>query len=124
MPVPRGGGAKLPAALVQLIRDRGGMCETGVDVERVLVQMGRGLEQQALPRALGHDRRSVLAALEDVGGRLEHEVGLGLGAVVAGEAVGAEEGEDFFFEVDGGRALEVGDGDRCRIGGARDASDE
>ena len=43
MPVPRGGGAKLPAALVQLIRDRGGMCETGVDVERVLVQMGRAV---------------------------------------------------------------------------------
>jgi phytoene dehydrogenase-like protein len=43
MPVPRGGGAKLPAALVQLIRDRGGTCETGVDVERVLVQMGRAV---------------------------------------------------------------------------------
>src|SRR6476646_1249441 len=41
MPVPRGGGAKLAEALVQLIRDNGGTCRTGVDVERVLVQNGR-----------------------------------------------------------------------------------
>jgi phytoene dehydrogenase-like protein len=41
MPIPRGGGANLAAALVQLIRDKGGTCETGVDVERVLVQSGR-----------------------------------------------------------------------------------
>ena len=39
MPVPRGGGARLADALVQLIRDHGGVCETGKDVERVLVQM-------------------------------------------------------------------------------------
>jgi phytoene dehydrogenase-like protein len=43
MPVPRGGGAKLADALVQLIRDHGGVCETGKDVERVLVQMGRAV---------------------------------------------------------------------------------
>ena len=41
MPIPRGGGAKLADALVQLIRDNGGTCETGVDVERVVVQSGR-----------------------------------------------------------------------------------
>jgi phytoene dehydrogenase-like protein len=41
MPIPRGGGVKLADALVQLIRDHGGRCETGVDVERVVVQMGR-----------------------------------------------------------------------------------
>jgi phytoene dehydrogenase-like protein len=41
MPIPRGGGAKLAEALVQLIRDHGGTCRTGVDVERVLVQNGR-----------------------------------------------------------------------------------
>jgi phytoene dehydrogenase-like protein len=41
MPVPRGGGAKLPEALVQLIRDHGGTCETGRDVERVHVRSGR-----------------------------------------------------------------------------------
>jgi phytoene dehydrogenase-like protein len=40
MPIPRGGGAKLVDALVQLIRDRGGVCETGSDVERILVSSG------------------------------------------------------------------------------------
>jgi phytoene dehydrogenase-like protein len=41
MPIPRGGGAKLADALVRLIRDRGGVCETGRDVERVVVRGGR-----------------------------------------------------------------------------------
>ena len=41
MPIPRGGGARLADALVRLIRDHGGSCETDVDVERVLVQSGR-----------------------------------------------------------------------------------
>jgi phytoene dehydrogenase-like protein len=43
MPVPRGGGAKLADALVRLIRDRGGVCETGRDVVRVLVRQGRAV---------------------------------------------------------------------------------
>ncbi|MDX6512826.1 MAG: hypothetical protein QOE36_2330 [Gaiellaceae bacterium] len=41
MPVPRGGGARLADALVRLIRDHGGVCETGRDVERVRVADGR-----------------------------------------------------------------------------------
>src|SRR5881398_2041341 len=43
MPVPRGGGARLAEALVQLIRDHGGTCETDRDVERVLVRSGRAV---------------------------------------------------------------------------------
>ena len=43
MPVPRGGGARLADALVALIRDHGGTCETGKDVERVLVRSGRAV---------------------------------------------------------------------------------
>jgi phytoene dehydrogenase-like protein len=43
MPIPRGGGAKLADALVWLIRDRGGVCEMGRDVERVLVRNGRAV---------------------------------------------------------------------------------
>jgi phytoene dehydrogenase-like protein len=43
MPVPRGGGARLAEALVQLIRDHGGVCETDSDVERVLVRSGRAI---------------------------------------------------------------------------------
>lgn len=41
MPIPRGGGARLADTLVRFIRDRGGVCETGKDVERVLVRSGR-----------------------------------------------------------------------------------
>jgi phytoene dehydrogenase-like protein len=41
MPVPRGGGVKLVEALAGIIRDAGGACETGRDVERVLVSAGR-----------------------------------------------------------------------------------
>jgi len=37
MPIPRGGGARLVDALTGLIRAHGGSCETGTDVERVLV---------------------------------------------------------------------------------------
>jgi phytoene dehydrogenase-like protein len=41
MPIPHGGGARLVDALVRLIEDHGGLCDTGRDVERVLVQDGR-----------------------------------------------------------------------------------
>ena len=40
MPIPRGGGARLVDGLVRLIEDNGGSCETGRDVERVLVRDG------------------------------------------------------------------------------------
>jgi len=41
MPIPRGGGARLVDALVQLIEDHGGTCKTGQDVERIVVSGGR-----------------------------------------------------------------------------------
>jgi phytoene dehydrogenase-like protein len=41
MPVPRGGGVKLVEALVGIVNDAGGACETGRSVERVLVSEGR-----------------------------------------------------------------------------------
>lgn len=40
MPIPRGGSARLVGALARLIRDHGGVLETGRDVERVLVAGG------------------------------------------------------------------------------------
>ncbi|HVN60620.1 MAG TPA: NAD(P)/FAD-dependent oxidoreductase, partial [Gaiellaceae bacterium] len=43
MPIPRGGGARLADALVKLICNLGGVCETGRDVERVLVTSGRAV---------------------------------------------------------------------------------
>src|SRR4029453_802853 len=36
MPIPRGGGARLVDALVELIRDNGGVCRCETDVERIL----------------------------------------------------------------------------------------
>jgi phytoene dehydrogenase-like protein len=41
IPIPRGGGAHLADSLARLIRDHGGVLETGRDVERVLVADGR-----------------------------------------------------------------------------------
>jgi phytoene dehydrogenase-like protein len=41
MPIPRGGGARLVDALRRLIEDHGGSCESGRDVERVLVRDGK-----------------------------------------------------------------------------------
>jgi phytoene dehydrogenase-like protein len=43
MPIPRGGGARLVEALVRLIEDHGGSCETGRDVDRVLVREGKAV---------------------------------------------------------------------------------
>jgi phytoene dehydrogenase-like protein len=43
MPIPRGGGARLADALVRFIRDHGGVCETGKDVERIVVRSGRAV---------------------------------------------------------------------------------
>jgi phytoene dehydrogenase-like protein len=40
MPIPRGGSVRLVDALARLIRDQGGVLETGRDVERVLVADG------------------------------------------------------------------------------------
>jgi phytoene dehydrogenase-like protein len=61
MPIPRGGGAKLASALVQLIRDCGGTCETGVDVERVLVQSGRAVGVRTATGAAVTAGRAVIA---------------------------------------------------------------
>ena len=41
MPVPRGGGVKLVAALASIVRDAGGELEANCDVEQVVVENGR-----------------------------------------------------------------------------------
>jgi phytoene dehydrogenase-like protein len=43
MPVPRGGGARLVDALVGLVRDHGGTCETGREVAHILVHLGQAI---------------------------------------------------------------------------------
>ena len=63
MPIPRGGGARLVDALVQLIRDRGGAVESGRDVERVLVEGGRAV---GVRTADGEEVRSERAVIANV----------------------------------------------------------
>ena len=63
MPIPRGGGARLVDALVQLIRDRGGVVEPGRDVERVLVEDGRAA---GVRTADGEELRAERAVIANV----------------------------------------------------------
>jgi phytoene dehydrogenase-like protein len=60
MPIPRGGGARLVEALVRLIEDNGGTCETGRDVERVLVGDGRAAGVRTVDGEEVHTRRAVV----------------------------------------------------------------
>jgi len=61
MPIPRGGGARLVDALVQLIRDHGGVCETGRDVDRILVQDGEAVGVRLAGGENVTARRAVIA---------------------------------------------------------------
>jgi phytoene dehydrogenase-like protein len=61
MPIPRGGGARLVDALVALIRDRGGVCETGRDVERVIVENGAAVGVRLTDGEVVRARRAVVA---------------------------------------------------------------
>src|SRR5436305_2162199 len=61
MPIPRGGGARLVDALVQLIRDYGGVCETGRDVDRILVQDGEAVGVRLAGGENVTARRAVIA---------------------------------------------------------------
>jgi phytoene dehydrogenase-like protein len=63
MPVPHGGGAKLAAALVQLIRDHGGVCETDRDVERVLVRSGRAVGVRLIDGETIEAEQAVIASV-------------------------------------------------------------
>jgi phytoene dehydrogenase-like protein len=63
MPVPRGGGAKLADALVQLIRDHGGTCETDRDVERVVVRSGRAVGVRLTDGETIEAERAVVASV-------------------------------------------------------------
>jgi phytoene dehydrogenase-like protein len=63
MPVPRGGGARLADALVQLIRDHGGVCETDRDVERVVVRSGRAVGVRLTDGETIEAERAVVASV-------------------------------------------------------------
>jgi phytoene dehydrogenase-like protein len=61
MPIPRGGGAKLADALVGLIREHGGVCETGRDVETVVVRGGRAVGVRIVGGEAVEAERAVIA---------------------------------------------------------------
>ena len=61
MPVPRGGGVKLVDALAGIVRDAGGTCETGRNVERILVAGGRATGVRTADGEEIEARRVVLA---------------------------------------------------------------
>ena len=61
MPIPRGGGDRLVQALVQLIRDHGGVLETGRDVEQVLVEDGLARGVRVADGEIVTARRAVIA---------------------------------------------------------------
>ena len=61
MPIPRGGGARLADALVALIRACGGVCETGQDVEQILVASGRAVAVKVAGGEVVTAERAVIA---------------------------------------------------------------
>jgi phytoene dehydrogenase-like protein len=63
MPVPRGGGVKLVDALAGIIEDAGGACETGCEVERVVVESDRATGVQTTRGEVIEATRAVLAGV-------------------------------------------------------------
>jgi phytoene dehydrogenase-like protein len=61
MPVPRGGGIRLVEALAAIVREAGGVLETGRDVERVLVRDGLAAGIRTADGETYEARRAVLA---------------------------------------------------------------
>jgi phytoene dehydrogenase-like protein len=61
MPIPRGGGARLVRALVGVIREHGGVVETGRDVEQVLVEDGAATGVRLADGGTIHADRAVIA---------------------------------------------------------------
>jgi phytoene dehydrogenase-like protein len=61
MPIPRGGGSRLVDALVRLIGDHGGVCETGQEVERVVVRDGQATGVRLADGTDVNARRAVIA---------------------------------------------------------------
>jgi phytoene dehydrogenase-like protein len=61
MPVPRGGGEMLVKALVSLIRDHGGTCETETEVDSILVRNGSATGIRTTTGERIESRRAVIA---------------------------------------------------------------
>ena len=63
MPVPRGGGVRLIDALAGIIRDAGGACEIGREVERVVVESGRATGVRTADGEVIEASKAVLAGV-------------------------------------------------------------
>ncbi|HEY7692489.1 MAG TPA: NAD(P)/FAD-dependent oxidoreductase [Gaiellaceae bacterium] len=63
MPVPRGGGVRLVEALAGIIRDAGGVCETGREVERIVVEADRATGVKTADGEVVEATRAVLAGV-------------------------------------------------------------
>lgn len=63
MPVPRGGGVKLVDALAGIVRDNGGACETGREVERIVVEADRAVGVRTADGEVIEATRAVLAGV-------------------------------------------------------------
>jgi phytoene dehydrogenase-like protein len=77
MPVPRGGGVTLVDALAGMIRDAGGACEAGREVERVVVESGRATGVRIADGEVIEATKAVLAGVTPqalYGGLLGEEV--------------------------------------------------
>jgi phytoene dehydrogenase-like protein len=63
MPVPRGGGVRLVDALAGIVRDAGGVCETGREALRVVVTAGRAVGVRTADGEVVEAARAVLASV-------------------------------------------------------------
>jgi len=63
MPVPRGGGVRLVEALAGIIRDAGGECETGREVERIVVESDRATGVRTADGEVIEATKAVLAGV-------------------------------------------------------------
>jgi phytoene dehydrogenase-like protein len=61
MPIPRGGGSRLVDALVRLIGDHGGVCETGQEAARIVVRDGQATGVRLADGTDVNARRAVIA---------------------------------------------------------------
>ena len=63
MPVPRGGGVRLVDALAGIIRDAGGACETGREVEQIVVESDRATGVRTADGEVVEATKAVLAGV-------------------------------------------------------------
>jgi phytoene dehydrogenase-like protein len=86
IPVPRGGGVRLVEALAGIVRDAGGVCETGRRVNRVVVSGGRATGVRTADGEVFEAQRAVLANVTPQQLYLELLDGAGVPAPAVAEA--------------------------------------